>query len=217
MDQKTLAARIAGILDGVSRLNNDVCAMGSLDIQRTPENYEALSTQAALAAEKIACQLRSLLYATTRVPKSEYLARAGDAHGIEIGETNGVLEITLPCLLPKKRSRQSALFLGDPLHTALKEYMECHPMPRFRECTVCFIHVYGGDLPFCKLPDYDNLQQKQILDIITLHTMTDDGSLLCDLFNTTGPGEQSCTRVFVMERKRFPAWYAQRQKGKKGT
>lgn len=217
MDRKALAARIAGILDGIARLNSNVCAMGSLDIQRYPENYEELSTQAALAAEKVACQLRSLLYATTRVPKSEYLSRVGDAHGIEITEKDEVLQITLSCLLPKKRSRQSALFLGDPLHMALKEYMESHPTPRFQECTVCFFHVYGGDLPLGKLPDYDNLQQKQILDIITLHTMTDDGSILCDMFNASEPGEQSCTRVFVMEKKRFPAWYAQHQKEKKGT
>ena len=218
IEKNRSAARITGILDNISRLNNTVCAMGSLDIQRYPDNYEVLSTQAALAAEKIACQLRSLLYATTHIPKAEYLAQASDAHGIEVSQKDGVLQITLPCLLPKKQSRQSALFLGDPLHMALKEYLERHPITRFRECTVCFFHVYGvygNDLPIRKLPDFDNLQHKQVLDIIALHTMTADNSILCDMFNAAGPGEQSCTKVFVMERNRFPAWYAQYEKAKR--
>ena len=34
-----------------------------MDSQRYPENYETMSTEAALRAEKNACQLRSLLYA----------------------------------------------------------------------------------------------------------------------------------------------------------
>lgn len=217
MEKERLAARIASILDGISRLNGTVCAMGSVDIQRCPENYEELSTQAALSAEKIACHLRSLIFATTHVPKTEYLVQASYAHDIEILEDDGILQITLPCLLPRKRSRQSALFLGGPLHTALKEYKECHPLVRFRDCTLCFFHVYGSDLPIRRLPDYDNMQQKQILDIIALHTMTDDGSIFCDVFNATEPGERTCTKVYIMEKKRFPAWYSQHEKAKKDT
>ena len=55
--------------------------MDSLDIQRYPENYETMSTEAALRAEGIACQLRNLLYASTSVPKAEYLVKAGEVHG----------------------------------------------------------------------------------------------------------------------------------------
>ena len=91
MDRKIISRRIADIQNSLSRLNNNICAMDSLDIQRYPENYETMSTEAALRAEGIACQLRSLLYASTSVSKAEYLVQAGEVHGIEILYENGIL------------------------------------------------------------------------------------------------------------------------------
>lgn len=65
MNRNLLSHRIGEILNNLSRLNSHICAMDSLDIQRYPENYETMSTKAVLRAEKIACQLRSLLYPST--------------------------------------------------------------------------------------------------------------------------------------------------------
>lgn len=212
MDRKIISRRLRDILDSLSRLNNNICAMDSLDIQRYPENYEVMSTEAALRAEKIACQLRNLIYASTSVPKKDYLASAGEAHGIEIHYDDGILEITLPRLLPKRKMRQSGIFLLDPLHAALEQYGEENTLPRFRECVVCFSHVYDHELPECCLLDYDNMQQKQVLDIIALHVMVDDSGLLCDAYNTTEQGNRSCTRIHIMEKERFGVWVLGRQK-----
>ena len=114
MDRNLITHRIRDVSGNLSRLNNNLHAMNSLDIQRYPDNYETISTEAALRAEKIACQLRSLLYASTGIPKEEYLVKAGEAHGIEIHNDDGILEITLPRLLPRKKSKQSSLFMLDP-------------------------------------------------------------------------------------------------------
>ena len=35
--------------------------------------------------------------------------------------------------------------------------------------------------------------------------------LLCDAYNTTELGEEDCTRLFLMDCARFPAWLAERQ------
>lgn len=210
MNRTLISRRIGEVLDDLARLNSHVCAMDSLDIQRYPENYETMSTEAALRAEKIACQLRSLIYASTGISKREYLVRAGEAHGIEIRYDDGILKIQMPRLLPKKKSRQSGLFLSEPLHAALEQYARDHPMPHFRECVVCMVHVFDHALPQWRQLDYDNLQQKQILDIIALHVMTDDSGLLCDAFNTTEPGGADCTKVYVMEKYRFAEWLARR-------
>lgn len=212
MDRKMISAQIGELLNSLSRLNNNICAMDTMDIQRYPENYEVISTEAALRAEKIACRLRSLLFASTGVPKREYLLKAGEEHGIEIGYEDGILEVTLPRLLPKKKTRQSSLFLTEPLHAALEQYAEEHPMPRFRECVICISHVYGHDLPDWCLLDYDNLQQKQILDTVALYVMLDDSGLLCDAYNTTELGEKDCTRIYVMEKGRFGKWLSEREK-----
>ena len=212
MDRKIISRRIADIQNNLSRLNNNICAMDSLDIQRYPENYETMSTETALRAEGIACQLRSLLYASTSVQKTEYLVQAGEAHGIEVRFEDGILEVAMPRLLPKKKTRQSSLFLIDPLHAVLGQYIKEHPLPRFRECVVCISHVYDHELPDWCLLDYDNLQQKQILDTIALYVMADDSGLLCDAYNTTELGEQNGTRIYIMEKSRFAGWLSGREK-----
>lgn len=206
MDRKIISRRIADIQNNLSRLNNNICAMDSLDIQRYPENYETMSTEAALRAEGIACQLRSLLYASTSVQKTEYLVQAGEAHGIEVRFKDGILEVAMPRLLPKKKTRQSSLFLIDPLHAVLGQYIKEHPLPRFQECVVCISHVYDHELPDWCLLDYDNLQQKQILDTIALYVMADDSGLLCDAYNTTELGDKDGTRIYIMEKGRFAGW-----------
>lgn len=211
MDRKMITRRIGDVLSNLSRLASSLHAMDSLDIQRYPDNYETISTEAALRAEKTACQLRSLLFASTNIPKEEYLAKAGEVHGIEITHEDGILAVTMPRLLPKKKSKQSGLFLLDPLGAALARYAKEHTLPRFRECVVCVSHVYGHELPDWCLLDYDNLQQKQLLDMIALYVMADDSGLLCDAYNTTELGEKDCTRIYIMEKNRFAGWLLQRE------
>ena len=51
MNRAILSKRISSLLAEVSRLSNALCAMNTIDLQRYPENYELLSTDAALRAE----------------------------------------------------------------------------------------------------------------------------------------------------------------------
>lgn len=212
MDRKIISRRIADIRVNLSRLDNNVRAMDTVDIQRYLENYEAISTEAALRAERVACQLRNLIYASTGIPRAEYLVKAGEAHGIEVSFKDGILKVEMPRLLPKKKSRQSSLFLVDPLQAAMGQYMEGHLLPRFRECVVCISHVYGDGMPNRCLPDYDNIQQKQVLDTIAMYVMADDSGLLCDAYNTTELGDKDGTHIYIMEKKRFAGWLSGREK-----
>ena len=54
--------------------------------------------------------------------------------------------------------------------------------------------------------DYDNLEMKQILDVISAFVMEDDSGLLCDAYNTTEKGTTNCTRITIMEKERFGEW-----------
>ena len=76
MDRKLISRRIGSILDDISRLSNALYAMDTTDIQRYPDNYETLSTDAALRAERIACRLRHLIYSSTTIRKGDYLKSA---------------------------------------------------------------------------------------------------------------------------------------------
>ena len=199
MDRKLISRRIGSILDDISRLSNALYAMDTTDIQRYPDNYEILSTDAALRAERIACRLRHLIYSSTSIQKGEYLQSASVAQGISIAYENGVLEVTLPGLLPKRRQRQSSEFLLDPLYFALEQYAKEQPLPHYRNCVVCFAQVYDQTLPTRRVRDYDNLEEKQLLDLLSTFVM----------------GEQDCTKIFVMEKKRFPQWLAERKESLK--
>ncbi len=42
-------------------------------------------------------------------------------------------------------------------------------------------------------------------------TEQDSTGLLCDAYNTAALGEKDCTRISVMEKKRFPAWLAEHE------
>ena len=97
----------------------------------TPDNYETLSTDAALRAERIACRLRHLIYSSTTIRKGDYLKSASVMHGITITYENEVLAVTLPSLLPKRRQRQSAEFLLDPLYFALEQYAKENTLPHY--------------------------------------------------------------------------------------
>jgi hypothetical protein len=211
MERQIITKRIGEITDDISRLKSALCAMDTTDIQRYPDNYEVLSTDAALRAEKIACRLRHLIYSGTGIQKKEYLGAAAGVHGIRIERHNGIMEITLPGLLPKRKQRHSTEFLLDPFYFALGQYAETHEFPKYRHCVVCFSHIYGKDLPTRRVRDYDNLELKQILDVIATFIMADDTGLLVDAYNTTELGDADCTRVSVMDKNNFPGWLKERE------
>lgn len=83
------------------------------DTEKYPLNYEEVSTDAAIRAEKIACSLRGLIYAANIVPKATLMEKTVQAHGISISQEDGMTSITLPGLLPKKRKQERTTFLTD--------------------------------------------------------------------------------------------------------
>lgn len=213
MSKQPLIKRVSAIQDELQRLNNALYAMSTADIQRYPDNYEALSTDAALLAEKVACQLRHLIYTTTLTKPGDYLPSAASAQGIEVREKDGTIEITLPGLLPKRKQRQNAEFLLDPFNAALSHFAAEHPVPRFQHCVVCFCSVYDRTLSERRVRDYDNLELKRLLDVAASYLLTDDTGLLLDTYHTTELGDADCTRIVIMPSTRLSAWLEERQAG----
>ena len=78
---------------------------------------------------------------------------------------DGVLEVTLPCLLPKRKQRQSTEFLIDPLYFTLSQYSDSNKLPKFQQCVVCFSHVYSEKFHNRRVRDYDkDVYKRQQLD-----------------------------------------------------
>ena len=59
--------------------------------------------------------------------------------------------------------------------------------------------------------DYDNLEMKQILDVVCAYLMMDDNGLLCNVYNTTELGEEDVTKLYVMDQDMFPGWLEEHQ------
>ena len=211
MERAILSQRIESILHEITRLSNTLYAMDNTNIEQYSDNYEMLSTEAALRGEVIACRLRHLIYETTSIKKPEYLTSAGVVQGISITDKDGILEVTLPCLLPKKNKKQGSEYLTDPIYYTLSKYAQTYMLPKFRHCVVCFSHIYSRKLLSMRVRDYDNLELKQLLDVISTFIMEDDTGLLCDAYHTTEIGDYDCTRISVMDKERFPSWLSDRE------
>ena len=54
--------------------------------------------------------------------------------------------------------------------------------------------------------DYDNLQLKQLIDVIATHVLTDDNAKLCNVYHSCLPSDKDCTKVYVMPKDTFPKW-----------
>ncbi len=211
MNTTIIFQRLQGVEDEINKLNNILFALKTTDIQKYGANYEELSTDAALRAERIACQLRNLVYIADFTGKSTYMKLAADAQGIHISLKDEILSIRLPGLLPKRKVRTNTAFLHEPLNYALQEYLKSHSLTLYKDCVVCFSQIYDRALSLRRIRDYDNLEFKQILDTIAAYVLLDDTGLFCDSFHTTELGEHDHTVVYIMEKSVFPEWIKSRK------
>ena len=81
-----------------------------------------------------------------------------------------------------------------------------HIFSHFESCIICFCHIYAESGGRGRIRDYDNLEMKQLLDIVCAYLMEDDTGLLCDVYNTTELGEEDATKLCVMDRDLFSGW-----------
>lgn len=211
MIKDVVSNRICSILRDIWGLNRLVESLDLSDISDNPENYDKISTKAAREAEWIALKLRHLVYTLPFTRGREYLPQAAETIGIKIEQREGMYEIVLPGLMPKRKSTRGTEYLIDPLMAALDKYVQEHGVVRFPHSTVCFIMVYDRTLPERRIRDYDNLELKVVLDAVAAFLMDSDGGLLCDAYHSTELGETDCTRMFVMDSRCYPRWYAERQ------
>lgn len=206
MNRFTLSARLSRIQEEIPKLSNTISAMKITDTDAYGKNYEELSLDAALRAEKIACSLHNLIFAANLIEKPVLMEKTAEIQGIEIHHTNDHVEIILPGLMPKRTKRVNTTYLTDPLYYSLQSYTKEHTLPHFKECVVCFSHIFDRNLSSRRIRDYDNLECKQILDTAASFLMTDDSGLFCDAYHTTEFGDRDCTILTIMETGAFPKW-----------
>lgn len=205
---------LSGILEDIERLGNTVEAMEMAAVQSAPKNYAALSMDAAMRGEHLAVRLRDLVFSTTTEKRCQYLAKCADTMGIVLEYQEGIFKVTLPRQLPKRRWKNSE-FLISPLMAAMTNFVKTTALPRFENAAVCFVHVVDSSLPVKMIRDHDNIECKQILDVLGVFLLMDDNGQLCETHHRTERDKESQTEVYVMSAEAFPGWITEREKAEK--
>jgi len=208
-----------GAGDEIRRLQQDIIALQSIDIVDYPENYSSLSQQAAIRCEFITHKLRRLIYSTTNISWQELLVNVADELGICVTDDDGIINITIPCLMPHRRKKQMGLITA-PLSAALERFILEKPpdscFERFEHCVICITHVYDKILyGKGRKRDHDNIEVKGIIDAINTFLLTDDNESLCDIYSSSELSDQDITRISIMKRDMFPGWVLRYKSGSK--
>ena len=97
----------------------------------------------------------------------------------------------------KKKGKENK-FIGDPLWYTLEEMSKSDDIKIRDKAVICIIHTYDNVNKKARCYDYDNLESKKILDIITLFTLTDDAPEYCDIYQTVHLSDRDKTRILIM-------------------
>lgn len=214
MQSNELNQCIKTISMDMERLQNTINAMSMTSVQMMPANYETLSQDAAIRAESIAVKLRYLVFVSTPMRRMDFQMMSAERMGIEVEYQDGKLKILMLGLLPKRKWKNTE-FLTGPLMAALNAHVKQNPVPRYQECVACFAHIYNSKFPERRIRDHDNLECKQILDVVSTFVLTDDTGRLCDTFHTSELGEEDRTELYIMEKEAFPAWFSEQEQSRK--
>jgi len=139
--------------------------------------------------------------------KKDYLLTAAEVLEISVSESNGIVEITIPSLLPKRKNK-GANFIYDPLYSVLSKYSRDNGKPRRHgKSVLCFTHHYDKERGIKnRIRDYDNLELKDIKDIIALHFLVDDSGYWCSEYHESVLDDKDKTSILIMSPEQFKEW-----------
>lgn len=168
--------------------------------------------EAAELSDRLNANLRELMAdaMTDRQVYGRYLKDMPCLCRVEVQYRKKVLEVCLPALLPH-RKQPYAQFLERPLSLALQEWCrmqreEGKALPRFGQAVLCFEHCYTAGC----VRDHDNVEAKQVQDLLSLFFLEGDDGIHLDLYHTSRQDIKNRTKLFLMEKEHFPEWIMER-------
>lgn len=116
---------------------------------------------------------------------------------INVTYADGELVITLPALLPHRKTKHSVLF-GETLQTALKEFRKTDDYREFRETQTgkMLLAIHHNYKTPWMVRDNDNIEIKTLIDSLTYTGIipTDKGNFL-SVYLTADEGEENKCRI----------------------
>ena len=161
------------------------------------------------SAECFMCNLRDILANLKQEPRKRALAKCADRMGITVQKTNGVLEVTLPMILPKK-SKTKADYLFDPIFHAMEDFSKTESLFIKEKAMMCIEFIYDKNNKNIPRGDHDNKEVKQVIDAIASFVVRDDSDDYLSLCQISSEGDFNHTKVYVMPEKSFAEFFLNR-------
>ena len=194
---KTIEDMINELIHQSCDLLATVRKISETDYNNDAKNFEYLTDRLEILSEKYACSVRDFAKKTYVANRYEVMDKASEMQGIEICKDGKTVIVDLPFLLPRKKGKDHK-FIGEPLWYKLEEISKTEDLKLKEKAVICIIHTYDNVNKKARCYDYDNLECKKILDIITLFTLTDDAPEFCDVYQTVQLSDCDKTRVMIM-------------------
>ena len=170
------------------------------------ENYSELG----YIAECFMCRLRDILANVKQEPRKEALVKCADSMGITVQKTNGVLEVTLPMIIPTKK-KAKAEYLFDPIFFAMEKASKKESFFLKEKAMMCIEFIYDKSKKNISRGDHDNKEVKQVIDAITPFVVPDDTDEHLSLCQISSEGDYNHTKVYVMPEKDFGDFFLKHQ------
>lgn len=188
--------RLDKILQRIGELKIQILNMFQLtDDKEFTEEYNSVAIQ----LEKLTDYCRNGYISETNADKKLYLTKVADTLGISVKKKWKKIIITLPCLLPKRQTINSDMYLTEPLATVLMDFAESQKKFRKWEYSLIEIKsVYTEDTKY-RIKDNDNIEVRHIINIISTVFLVDDNN--ADIYLRSRMGDYPHTEITVSERK----------------
>ena len=170
------------------------------------EDYNELE----YSAECFMCNLRDILANVKQEPRKEALVKCADSMGITVQKTNGVLEVTLPMIIPTKK-KAKAEYLFAPIFFAMEKASKEEPFFLKEKAMMCIEFIYDRSNKNIPRGDHDNKEVKQVIDAIANFVVPDDSDDYLSICQISTEGDYNHTKVYVMPEKDFGDFFLKHQ------
>ncbi len=192
--QETDSTRLLGYLDKLGKLIAD-------------ENYSELE----YIAECFVCATRDIMANVKQESKQEILIKCADSMGITAAKKDGILEVTLPMILPTK-AKAKVEYLFEPLFFMMESFSKNEDVLIKEKAMMCIEFIYDKNNKSIPRGDHDNKEVKQVIDAISSFVVPDDSDNYLSLCQISSEGECNHTKVYVMPERCFGVFFLDHNK-----
>ena len=135
----------------------------------------ALLLDVVKMSEKSACNLRELVSRYGYPEEQEELEQIVlGSHPVDIGFTEEGWFVVRMDPLAKTKALASKQYIRGIIAPAMRKFFAGKPNVRYPKCVLIFRHVYDRNFPVRHMRDYDNVEVKQVTDVVAMYVMVDD-------------------------------------------